>query len=165
MEHIFYKRRMRLQDMREMTSLIRTGAQTWHTLLIQIGAGRRPPPQGKRSTKLQEKDETTRHARDDKPNSDKNRDMTTSHARDDKPNLDKNTDMEHTAFGKWSWPKLACLGVSCFSCSLVFLTPCTGQLHKTREAPDYKRSMRLPDTRETTSPIRTPTQTWNTLLF
>ena len=57
-----YKRTLRLQDTREMTSLMRTRTQTRNTLLIKIGAGRRPAPQDKRSARLQEKNETARHA-------------------------------------------------------------------------------------------------------
>ena len=74
-----YKRRVRLQDTREMTSLTRTGTQTWNTLLIKKWAGRRPAPKDKRSTSLQENTETTRHARDDKPNTDKDTDMDHTH--------------------------------------------------------------------------------------
>ena len=134
-----YKSSMRLPDPRETTSPIRTPTQTWNTLLLLNGAGRRPAPQDKRSTRLEEKHEISKHAWDDQSNSDKNTDMahakrstrlqekheTTRHAREMTSLIRTRTHTWNTLLVKnESWPKAS--------------STRQDKLQTTREGWDYK---------------------------
>ena len=103
---------------------------------------------------LQEKDETTRHSREDKPKIQKTREASVYKRTLRLQDTREMTSLMRTRRQTWN----TLHGSHC----LLEKELAEGQLQTTREAPDYKRRMRLQDTREMTSLTRTGTQTWNT---